>query len=374
MKLVYLVNSNGDKSQRGALKKVLHEKECFEKLGYEVKLFIFHTANIGFSSDQAEIISLSKDQKSTGLVATIAANLKLANRMVALVRDENPDIIYFRDRGVTLNLIPRLCRLAPTFVEVQSMLGELRVGSPRKYILEKLLRRRYYRNVSGFVCITEEILQEELKYNSKPGYILGNGVVQEDLGFLPKVDANGLINLVCIASPGMAWHGIERLLDSYTKAPNKARFALHIIGRDDTYGLADPNIHFYGQITDSRKVDEIFAMSDIGVGSLALYKNGMQQAAPLKVRHYMGKGLPVLIGYDDVDLSEDLPFVLRVPNTDELMDFERIEAFHNRSAVYRANGDVCKFARENLLWELKIAALNDFIMRLVRCNSPTRPF
>ena len=41
----------------------------------------------------------------------------------------------------------------------------------------------------------------------------------------------------------------------------------------------------------------------------------MQEACPLKVREYLGHGLPVVIAYEDTDFVGEQPwFLLRLPN------------------------------------------------------------
>jgi hypothetical protein len=50
------------------------------------------------------------------------------------------------------------------------------------------------------------------------------------------------------------------------------------------------------------------------LGSLALYKNGMHEACPLKVREYLALGLPVIGACADTDIPDDAHYYLRLPN------------------------------------------------------------
>ncbi|MNP61531.1 hypothetical protein D3C76_1567280 [compost metagenome] len=52
----------------------------------------------------------------------------------------------------------------------------------------------------------------------------------------------------------------------------------------------------------------------MAIGPLALYRRGMKEASPLKVREYLAYGLPVINGYVDTDFKEEVPFILRIPN------------------------------------------------------------
>lgn len=360
MKILYLINSNGDASQHGVYKKVLHEKECFEKLGHEVKLIVFHTSPIGFPKSDAEFISLNDNNNS--ILGKISSGRKLNKMVIEAAKNEKPDIIYFRDRGAILNFFDKLSEIAPVFVEVQSnVIEENKVTNKKRYMLEAILKRSYYKSVTAFVCITNELYKNEIRYNDKPGFILGNGILKEDLGFAKKKDINDKINLIFVISPGLPWHGTERLIRSFNNAPNKDKFVIHIVGEEDRFGVENDQIKFYGVVNDKQKLDDLFKISDIGVGTLALYTKNMKEAAPLKVRHYIAKGLPVIIAYDDVDITDSKYFVLKFANDDTDLDFISIEQFYKRTNESRRNGDISLYATEDLLWMNKIKQLNYFI-------------
>ena len=63
-------------------------------------------------------------------------------------------------------------------------------------------------------------------------------------------------------------------------------------------------------------LDRLAETCDIGIGSLALFRNQMQEACTLKVREYWARGLPFVLGYDDSDLINNKalePFYLKLP-------------------------------------------------------------
>jgi hypothetical protein len=345
----------------------LHEKECFERLGHEVKLIVFHTSPIGFPEGTAEFISLNNTD--AGILKLMRLNRKLNKVVLNRVREVAPDVIYFRDRGAILNFFNKLSKIAPVYVEVQSnMIEEFKIINKKRYILEKILRRRYYKKIRSFVCITNELYKNEKKYNNKSGYILGNGILEEDLGLVRKTGFDDKIHLVFIISPGLPWHGTERLLRSLNNAPNKDKFFIHIVGEENKSGLLYKNVLFYGIVNDRHKLDEIFAQSDIGIGTLALYTKNMKEAAPLKIRNYIAKGLPVILGYDDVDLPKSMNFVYSVPNDDTDLNFEDIERFYEKTKNYRASGEISKYAEEYLLWSKKIKVLSEYISDTYNSN------
>src|SRR5207249_11205578 len=65
------------------------------------------------------------------------------------------------------------------------------------------------------------------------------------------------------------------------------------------------------------------------LGSLALHRNGMNEASPLKVGTYLACGLPVIIGYRDTRFPDGAPFLLNIGNHENNVgsSIPRIESF-----------------------------------------------
>lgn len=78
-----------------------------------------------------------------------------------------------------------------------------------------------------------------------------------------------------------------------------------------------PNIHLHGFLDRSAYLS-ILARADVGIGTLALHRKGMEEASPLKVREYLACGIPILLAYEDTDLSgANFDFVLQISNTED---------------------------------------------------------
>lgn len=364
--LVYLINCGYSLHERGIIKKVISQKEAFERLGYTVyvyqlnrykpQLIDFHT--MAFTGGEKALTPIKNK------LSTYYKSMKDTLRDIEQVQ---PDFIYVRDAMWFFNLYSKLSVIAPVFVEIQTnIINELKVAKGLRYYLERTLKRSYFKNTSGLITITQEIGSFETRFNKKPLLVLGNGVDRDDIKFTKREGENGLINLIFIGSPGEAWHGLERLIHSFLNAKNQNKFMLHIVGVNNIYNVGSNSIRFYGFISDLKRLDELFSIADIGVGTLALYRKGMNEAAPLKVRHYMSRGLPVIIGYDDADLKGSIPFVFHVPNDDSLIDFLKLEKFYDDSKMYRESGCISEFAYENLIWDKKLEGVTQFMERHIK--------
>ena len=107
------------------------------------------------------------------------------------------------------------------------------------------------------------------------------------------------------------------------------------------------------------------AEATLAVASLGLYRKLLKQACLLKTRDYLARGLPMVYGYDDVDLPNGAPFALQVPNSAALLDMEAVIAFAARMAEAPGMRDeVRAFAERSLDWSAKLRQMQEFASRL----------
>jgi glycosyltransferase involved in cell wall biosynthesis len=102
------------------------------------------------------------------------------------------------------------------------------------------------------------------------------------------------------------------------------------------------NIVFHGFLAGDEH-HQILCKADVGIGTLALHRNQMEEGSPLKVREYLAYGLPVVIAYQDTDLK-DIPadFILRIPNSNDNVEVcaNLIRDFSYRMMGERADRDL----------------------------------
>jgi hypothetical protein len=60
---------------------------------------------------------------------------------------------------------------------------------------------------------------------------------------------------------------------------------------------------------------KIASHADVGLGTLGLFRKGLQESVSLKHREYLAMGLPVVLGCRDPDLPGNAPWACVVPNT-----------------------------------------------------------
>jgi hypothetical protein len=122
--------------------------------------------------------------------------------------------------------------------------------------------------------------------------------------------------LSIVVSPGMTWHGVDKLRWFAEQYPD---ITINIVGyrREDLLGDVPQNIRMHGFLP-REQVREILKTTDAVFGTLALHRNDMEEASPLKVREAAAYGIPLILGYHDTDLSAlQTDCILRIPNTED---------------------------------------------------------
>lgn len=149
------------------------------------------------------------------------------------------------------------------------------------------------------------------------------------------------------------WHGFERLIEgmgNYYLTGGDRKVYLQLVGEGVELNRYRREIeHFkiqeYVEICGQKEGDaltECFNHSDIAIGSLGFYKNGITEGSPIKGAEYCARGLPMVIGYTDMRFPKDIPFILQVSNDNSAVNIEQIVNFYD-----------CVTARKNYQMEIQ---------------------
>lgn len=186
-----------------------------------------------------------------------------------------------------------------------------------QYFLEKYLGQMILRRSAGIIGVTGEIVAHELSRVSveKPYHIYPNGIDLEMTSTcLDKRD--GIPKFLFVAAIFSAWHGLDKLL---TEAfLDNRECEIHVVGNCNIEDIrrmkCDPRFIYHGELS-TPEILELSSGMDIGISSLALERNGLQEACTLKVREYLASGLPVFSGHIDAALPEGFPYYRIAPPT-----------------------------------------------------------
>jgi glycosyltransferase involved in cell wall biosynthesis len=323
MRIAYVTVHVAPEIMRGGVgKKIQTQMGIWREMGHEVTLFSLTPAEIPFPGERQFVF----DAK-TNLLKREANRASALKRMLAAVREYQPDVIYLRF-GLYSYPLHRLFNIAPAVLETNSDdRQEYQKRGAFFHWMNRFSRNLTFGPASGIVFPSHELVDVLLPGRDKPFCVISNGVDLSRVEPLPPTNNISPV-IALVGSSGMDWHGIDKLIGLAGMFPD---LTIHIIGRlqDDVNIPAPANVHFLGFLR-GKELYAALSEADLTCGTLALHRKRMNEASPLKVRESLAFGIPVIIAYHDTDLHDvHLDTILRIPNTENnvVENAERIRQF-----------------------------------------------
>lgn len=193
---------------------------------------------------------------------------------------------------------------------------------------------------------------------------LKNGIADLEVCANQRVKEANSIVLIAVSCM-MDWHGYERVLEGmylYYKQGGVYDIKFKLIGSGPEearykelvkkYNL-DSKVEFVGRIGiwERERLNEQYASSDVAVGSLGRYKNGIEEGSPIKDAEYCAKGLPIISGIRDLGFPPNWEYIMNLPNTPEPVDMNAVIAFYKKvSGNVNYKEEMQNYAKRNLTW------------------------
>ena len=222
-------------------------------------------------------------------------------------------------------------RAANSFWYQYFLKGELRFGTNVRM------------SAAGMVAVSHEIARHQSRIVDEkvPVATISNGI---DVSRLKRKSQStgyrgGVLNLLFLAGSDSPWHGLDILLNSLQAYGGPVRLHCYIAGNirkellEKSRSLSMVTVLPHQSNED---LDALIEQCHVGIGSLALFRNHMEEACTLKVREYWGRGLPFVVGYNDTDL---------MGNTAMLDYFLRVHVDRTLSAPTFDVEDIVRFAQ-----------------------------
>lgn len=291
MKIAYLVNYSIEKKD-GVTAKIATQIGEWRKAGHNVQLYSL------FSEASVPVV----EARQYPCRGALARKIGLVGAALRDMAKYGPDIVYFRYTywNRTLGAIQRAYAnvaeinaddLKEHWLNLTDAKG---VRTFVKFLLDIALRGPVLRSADGLAAVTEQLANSgSFKGCRGKRGVFPNGydlaTVKSRKSASPGAGRTGLF---FIGSPGQAWHGVD-IIEKLAGAMPEYDF--HIVGQDGQNGA---NLSFYGFL-DETGYAGILSRCSICIGTLAAFRKGLDEACPLKVREYIAKGYPVIIGYED---------------------------------------------------------------------------
>lgn len=192
-----------------------------------------------------------------------------------------------------------------------------------------------------------------------------NGVDIEQFEVRKQTDKKQEDGIVLIAVASMAkWHGYERIIEGladYYKGNIKRQIILKLVGEGSetdryrnivkTNGL-ESYVYLCGKL-EGEELNRLYNEADIAVGTLGMYKVGVNQGAPIKLREYCIRGLPFIYGYNDTGLNGDEYFAMRVPNNKENINMNKVLEFYDEVIKHEnCAKEIRAYAEQKYSWDV----------------------
>jgi len=321
-----------DSWEPGVFKQMCCEQLAADNLGLPWRSRLFAPAPADLSSPVIVRPRLygSVEAKSvlTDILHRISRRVEYRNWILG--EQENFDTLlvrYSTANPLQLTLAKKLSR--PVLSVHHSLeVEQLQISNhPLKRVLmpvEKIFGKKFLTAVQGMVAVTDEIARYETTRSEvfdKPVFLYPNGILVPD--DQEVADRRGKFpEVLFVSSKFNSWQGLDRLLDCVEQAKDNCVF--HLVGRlnqeDSDRASRVSRIKIHGELTEV----EIKALTEqcwIGLSALAVDRKGMVEACPLKVREYLGYGLPAYGSHQDV-FPEEFDFYKNGSiNLREILDF-----------------------------------------------------
>lgn len=319
----------------GALRKIARQIELWTEAGHAVRLFVLGPATEIWDGARELPHAL---YPYAGLVSRFTRAWRLARELLGW----RPDLVFFR-LGTYYPGLGRALARVPTVLDLNSDdLAESRKAlAPPQFLYYRLTRGIVLRRARGLCAVTHELAARYAAYG-KPTRVISNGIELDAVTPLPAPE-NDAPRLFFVGSTyqgrTVPWHGVDHILELARRFPG---WRFDLVGPTPEALPAPPpaNVDAHGFLPPPEYA-RLLARADVAIGSLALYRNGMEEACVLKVREYLASGVPTIIGYRDTDFPDPPPFLLPIPNAADgvARAASEIERFVERARGTRVDRD-----------------------------------
>lgn len=181
------------------------------------------------------------------------------------------------------------------------------------------------------------------------------------------------LNIISVANE-RPYHGYDRLIRSIAEndQSGEIKVRLHLVGElyDSSLELIKStglqnSVILYGKQT-GRALDQIFDKCNVAAGPLCPYRVGGKKDPGLKTKEYFGRGIPYFFAGEDFSVPSDYPFVFRVSDSNDTIDFGAIYQFYQS---VRDRNDVSKSMREYATLNYSWDAITDSFLQEYKQNT-----
>lgn len=373
MKLLFLI-FHGFSESSGVSKKIYYQVKALRDCGVDVHFCYYDIDATGRRSwvvNDKKIIDLGY-----GKWAKIKKRIDFSP-IVQYAKDNQIDFTYIRSyhnaNPFTIHFIKQLNKVnIKSVVEIPTYPYDQEYITFRSKIdlaIDKYFRKKLAKQLVGIVTFSEATTifgQTTIR--------ISNGIDFSAIRIKSTVnDTSKHLHLIGVAEVHF-WHGFDRVikgLAEYYKKKREYNVYFHIVGEafserekkdvfDPIQELGLENYVIAHGAQHGEALDNLFNISDLGIGSLGRHRSNITQIKTLKNREYAARGIPFVYSEMDSDF-DNRNYVLKEAADESPINIEQlIEFYHSKSWFPQE----IRNSIQNLSWKQQMQKVIDFLKSL----------
>ncbi len=372
MKGVY-ITTDGNSESAGVEKKIANQIKVFSQ---------YH--------DITRVRVLKKPGVINKIIARFpgGSNDRMYSDALRIIRDIDPGFFYFRGIEFDKKYVVFIETLRKEFPKAKILFEVPTYPYGKELILNKtmwpwffkdaFLRKRVSKNFDKIVTFsTDDEIFGVATIKIKNGIIVDDIVLEDDNDNNDESNLDDTAIKLLAVAQFQKYHGYERVLNGiadYYRNGGDRIIKLDMVGdgneKEKYLKMAqdlslEKNVSFHGRVV-GKDLDNFYRRADIGLGSFALYKLGINRVSSLKIREYLAYGLPVISGCND-DVFEDVSadFYKGFSNDNSNVDFFEIVSFYdslrNKYSRNELKSVVREFAKNHVDMSVTMKEILDYL-------------
>ncbi len=386
MDVIFLIMKYYKGSTKKRFPKFDQQIMTLKKMSYEVWYIFINNYNIYFHNGTEDIL-LKKNffhLKYMDFINSILEYYYLYKFSSYILKNTHLiKYIYMRYMPYSFGMkkLYKMCRNFNFIVEMSThpILNEIKMEKNKFKKLYFSFSVSTLSRYSKFVSLFALIGQKQSTYLNRPSINITNGV--DCFGVKKWIhEKNTLNQLHFIGVANLAkWHGYDRviagLVDYYCKETPKIDVFFHIVGREGDGSLIElkniveksiivNNVIFEGELYDN-ELDMLFNKCDFAIGSLGMHRINLTYGSTLKAKEYLSRGIPFVIGYEEISIPEEYGLYIRVAGNETAIDINFIIDFISKKDKASLNKEI---ALQSLSWETQFLKIFKFLEETNNAN------
>lgn len=336
----------------GVKKKVLSQIRVFKKY-FDRVYYTFHQNGMAYLVDEDKIIERE-------LAVTRQAFYKIVWEWIEEYGIERTYVRHpWGDQWFVEFLKKQKEKNIKSVLEIPTYPYDQEIKNPRILLEDRYCRQYLHKYVNKITTFSEDSVIWGI-----PCLSIKNGI---DIERIPlkenREKKEKQLTMIAVATM-RAWHGYERVIHGmYHYYQNGGTYDLlfNLVGDGPELNLyqelvkkyqLESRVVFSGKL-EGKELDLQYHLSDLAIGTLGHYRLDFHgKVSPLKTAEYCARGIPFVIGYEDLNFSDKEEFLFRIADNGDPVDMELVIDFYEKVAEKSGyHKRMRNYAEKNLTWD-----------------------